>query len=449
MPEKTKSLYIESLGCAKNQVDSEVIIEKLRQDGWNRTDDVSKADLIIVNTCGFIESAKQESLETIFNLSQQASKDARIAVCGCLAQRYSEQLLLDMPEVDGVFGNHDLGKISEFVKNIQNERQQFTPEYPADPYDEFDNRSQLLSWPGSAYLKISEGCNHRCHYCAIPVIRGDLRSRPMELILKDAQELADHGIKEINIIAQDLAAYGTDVTEKGLFIDLLEKIAAIPGDFKIRLLYIHPDAFPTELLDLMKKNSRILHYFDLPMQHADPDVLKEMGRTGSPEKYADLVNMIRTELPDAVIRTTLMLGYLHEDDKAFELLCNFVKKCRFDWMGSFVYSREEDTPAYPLRTEQEQEEAESIARKRQKKLEKIQEKITARRLERFVGNEYDVLIEETFEGQDLAIGRIYSQAPDVDGQTVVMGQNMVAGQVYRCGIRRTAGLDLDAVKIDD
>ena len=144
-----------------------------------------------------------------------------------------------------------------------------------------------------------------------------------------------------------------------------------------------------------------------------------------------------------------MLGYLHEDDKAFELLCNFVKKCRFDWMGSFVYSREEDTPAYPLRTEQEQEEAESIARKRQKKLEKIQEKITARRLERFVGNEYDVLIEETFEGQDLAIGRIYSQAPDVDGQTVVMGQNMVAGQVYRCGIRRTAGLDLDAVKIDD
>ncbi|MDD2232852.1 MAG: 30S ribosomal protein S12 methylthiotransferase RimO [Sphaerochaetaceae bacterium] len=448
---KNRKLYIESLGCAKNQVDSEVIVENLRQDGWCLTEDISEADLVVVNTCGFIESAKQQSLDTVFQLRKQAPENARFIIGGCLAQRYPDDLFESIPEADGVFGNRDLGQIASFADKVmkQGKRSELVPQYPEDLHAEFDQRSKLLGWPGSAYLKISEGCNHRCHYCAIPVIRGDLRSRPEDLILADAKALVDRGIKEINVIAQDLAAYGMDSTPGGRFLELLEKIADIPGDFRIRLLYIHPDIFPMGLLDLMKRQPKILHYFDIPMQHANARVLKAMGRTGNPEIYYNLISKIREALPDAVIRTTLMLGFLEEDDEAFEELCAFVRRCRFDWMGSFTYSREEDTPAYSLRTEEEQKKMEPIARRRQKKLEKIQERITSEQLQKFVGNQYEVLIEEKFKDEDLAIGRIYSQAPDVDGQTVVMGTGLIPGQLCRCGIRKVAGVDLDAVKIDD
>lgn len=443
-----KTFYIESLGCAKNQVDSEILAGRLALDGWTRTDDPDSAALILVNTCGFINSAKQESLETVFALRNRAPH-ARIVVCGCLAQRYASDLLEDLPEADGIFGNRDLGQITSFVSKLDGGRQLLVPPYPADKSADFCARMSLAEWPGSAYLKISEGCSHHCRYCAIPLIRGELRSRPMHSILDEARKLADSGIREINVIAQDLAAYGTDETPGGRFLELLSGLAAIPGDFVIRLLYIHPDAFPEGLLQLIKDNPKILPYFDIPIQHASVKVLRAMGRTGDADTYFNLVSRIRAALPDAVIRTTMMLGFLNEDEQAFEELCDFIRRCRFDWMGSFVYSREEDTPAYPLRTEQEQQEIEKLAARRQKKLERIQQKITSERLGRFVGRQFDVLIEEVFEGQDLAVGRIYSQAPEVDGQTVVIGTGMVSGQVYRCGIRKVAGIDLSAVKIDE
>lgn len=440
-----RNLYIENLGCAKNQVDAEVLSCSLGKDGWILTDDAQKADLILVNTCGFIESAREESINTFFELRELNPK-ARIIVSGCLAQRYGQELSEQLPEADGIFGNRDLGQINAFVENLSGKSRLLVPEYP-DPDSEIYERKELFSYPGSAYLKISEGCNHRCGFCAIPLIRGGLRSRSMDSILDEARTLVARGVREINLIAQDLAAYGTDQGGKSRFPELLQKITDIPGDFRIRMLYIHPDAFPFEILDMIRDNPKIIPYFDIPIQHASPSLLRPMKRMGDAASYTDLVGRIRNALPGCVIRTTIMLGFPGETDEDFGMVYDFVKTNRFNWMGSFVYSREEGTYAWDLTDEKTHAELSKVAAKRQKKLEKLQEKITAEHLQEFVGKEYDVLIEELIEGEDLAIGRIWAQAPEVDGLTVVMGRGMEPGKVYRCGITKVNGVDLEAVRI--
>ena len=434
-------IYIESLGCAKNQVDSEILLSYAIESGYEITENVEDADVIVVNTCGFIESAKKESIDTFFALHEQNPK-ARIIMAGCLAERYGREMELE--EADAIFGNRDL---SLFPEILSGKEKLLIPEYP-DPDRERDDRKILLNYLGSAYLKISEGCNHRCSYCAIPVIRGSLRSRPMDKVIAEAKRLISEGIYEINIVAQDLGAYGTDDGGSSRFVELMDKLSSLDGDFVLRMLYIHPDAFPEGLIELCKERKKILPYFDIPFQHADPVVLRAMKRTGSPEIYLSLLDRIRTALPDAVIRTTLMLGFPGEDRKAFDTLLSFTKAARFDWMGSFLYSREEDTPAYDMRSEEEHQKAQNKARKWQKELEEVQERITQEQLQRFVGHEYTVLIEEKVEGEDLAIGRIYAEAPDVDGLTVVMGRGMKPGDRVRAGITRTRGVDLEGVLID-
>lgn len=454
-----KRLYIENLGCAKNQVDAEVMAHNLNASGWQLVDDASQADLIIVNTCGFIESAREQSIDTFFSLRELNPK-AKMVVSGCLAQRYASELADQLPEADGIFGNRDLAEINAFVDEFENQfeepqlpktaKQQKTkvlvPEYP-DPDAESDERDRLFNFPGSAYLKISEGCNHRCGYCAIPLIRGSLRSRPKDAVLKEAKRLISTGIKEINLIAQDLAAYGTDWDGKSHFCDLLTSLAAIEGDFKLRMLYIHPDAFPMELLDIVKNDPKVIPYFDIPFQHASPNILRPMKRTGSREVYSNLIDTIRREIPQCVIRTTIMLGFPGETQEDFEEVYKFVEHCRFNWMGSFLYSREEGTYAWDLTNEEEHKALIKKAKVWQRKLQRLQEKISSEKLKEFVGNEYDVLIEELIEGEDLAIGRIWAQAPEVDGLTVVMGRDMIPGNVYRCGITKVNGVDLEAVKI--
>lgn len=440
-----RNLYIENLGCAKNQVDAEVLSCSLGKDGWILTDDAQKADLILVNTCGFIESAREESVNTFFELRELNPK-ARIIVSGCLAQRYGQELSEQLPEADGIFGNRDLRQINAFVENLSGKSRLLVPEYP-DPDSEIYERKELFSYPGSAYLKISEGCNHRCGFCAIPLIRGGLRSRSMDSILDEARTLVARGVREINLIAQDLAAYGTDQGGKSRFPELLRKITDIPGDFRVRMLYIHPDAFPFEILDMIRDNPKIIPYFDIPIQHASPSLLRPMKRMGDGDSYTDLVGRIRNALPGCVIRTTIMLGFPGETDEDFGMVYDFVKTNRFNWMGSFLYSREEGTYAWDLTDEKTHAELSKVAAKHQKKLEKLQEKITAEHLQEFVGKEYDVLIEELIEGEDLAIGRIWAQAPEVDGLTVVMGRGMEPGKVYRCGITKVNGVDLEAVRI--
>jgi ribosomal protein S12 methylthiotransferase len=438
-------LYIENLGCAKNQVDAEILSCSLEKDGWSLTDDAQKADLILVNTCGFIESAREESINTFFELRELNPK-ARIIVSGCLAQRYGQELSEQLPEADGIFGNRDLKQINGFVENLSPKSRLLVPEYP-DPDSEIYDRKELFGYPGSAYLKISEGCNHRCGFCAIPLIRGGLRSRSMDSILDEARTLVARGVREINLIAQDLAAYGTDQGGKSRFPELLQKITDIPGDFRVRMLYIHPDAFPFEILDMIRTNPKIIPYFDIPIQHASPALLRPMKRMGDAQVYTDLVSRIRSALPECVIRTTIMLGFPGETDADFDMVYDFVKTNRFNWMGSFVYSREEGTYAWDLTDEKTHDALSKVAARRQKKLEKLQEKITSEHLQEFVGREYDVLIEELIEGEDLAIGRIWAQAPEVDGLTVVMGRGMEPGKVYRCGITKVNGVDLEAVRI--
>lgn len=438
-----KKIYIESLGCAKNQVDSEVLLSYAIEKGYERTEDAGNADVIVVNTCGFIESAKKESIDSFFSL-RNAFPNARIILAGCLAQRYGKDMELE--EADAIFGNHDLSMFPSILDSLD-DHPVLVPDYP-DPDRERDDRVELLGYKGSAYLKISEGCNHCCSYCAIPVIRGPLRSRPMEKVIAEAERLIASGVYEINVIAQDLGAYGQDLYGRSRFVELMDRLSSLDGDFVLRMLYIHPDTFPEDLIGLASGRKKILPYFDIPFQHSWPKVLRSMKRTGDREKYEALVSRIRKEIPDAVIRTTLMLGYPGEDKEAFDDLMRFVKEARFDWMGSFLYSREEDTPAYSMRGEEEHLKAQKTASRWKKQIEKEQERITAERLSRFVGHEYACLIEERIENEDLAIGRIYAQAPDVDGLTVVMGRNLKQGDVVRVGIRAVRGVDLEGVLCD-
>ena len=440
-----KKIYVESLGCAKNQVDSEVLLSYAGEEGYVRVENPEEADVVVVNTCGFIESAKTESINTFFSLKERCP-NAKMVMAGCLAQRYGHEMELE--EADAIFGNHDLSLFPSVLKDIENDRREVTiPDYP-DPDRERDDRVELLSFPRSAYLKISEGCNHCCSYCAIPIIRGSLRSRPFEKVVAEAERLIREGIYEINVIAQDLGAYGLDLYGRSRFTELMETLAHIEGDFVLRMLYIHPDTFPMDLIDLVAREKKILPYFDIPVQHADERILKAMRRSGSGDKYASLFAAIREKNSDAVIRTTLMLGFPGEDRAAFETLIAFIRKAQPDWMGSFTYSREEDTPAYSMRNKKEHDKAHKEALKWQKELEEVQSEITAKRLQRFVGKEYWALVEEKIEGEDLAIGRIYSEAPDVDGLTVIMGRDMKSGDKVRVGIRSVRGVDLEGVKID-
>ncbi len=441
-----KKIYIENLGCAKNQVDAEVMAHQLEGAGYTILEESGEADLILVNTCGFIESARQESIETFFEL-KTAHPEAKIALTGCMAQRYGEGLFESLSEADALFGNRDLGEINTFVEELfAGGRQILLPPFPSIEEEKWQ-RGTLFNYPGSAYLKLSEGCNHRCRYCAIPLIRGSLRSRPFEEIIKEAEGLIKRGVKEINVIGQDLAAYGSDQGEP-LFIPLLKRLVALEGEFKVRLLYIHPDYFPEDLIDLVANEPKIIPYFDLPFQHAAPTVLRQMGRKGDKATYLKLIREIRERLPEATIRSTFLLGFSGETKETIATLKEFISEAQLDWVGFFIYSREEETPAYTDSSNLKYKRVVKRALKWQSELQALQQEITTQRLKRLVGTEHDVLIEELVEGEELAIGRTIHQAPEVDGLTVVMARNLVAGSVVRCGIRRVNGVDLEAVVVE-
>ena len=435
-----KSVYIESLGCAKNQVDSEVLYGYLSNE-YKLVKDASKASLIIVNTCGFIESAKEESINVFFKL-KNSYPNAKIILAGCLAQRYFNELTEQLKEADAVFGNRDLSKIKDVVNDLKS----LNPGYSA-PTNEI--RKYLMNYPGSAYVKISEGCNHRCSFCAIPNIRGSLRSKNLSDVLKEVESLVKTGVKEINLIAQDLCSYGLDLkTDINVgFIDLLEYLNEMRLNFKIRLLYLHPDYITPELIKTIKKCDKVLHYFDIPFQHCNEELLKKMGRKGNFNQYLDMVTMIKEEIPDAVIRTTLMLGFPSDNENCFNELIEFIEKCHFTWMGSFLYSREENTKAYEMIDENEYKILNKESKKWKNKLEKIQKKITEKELKNFIDKTYPVIIEEKIKNEDLYIGRMYAQAPEVDGLTVVSGENLKCGEVYMCHITGISGIDLKAIKI--
>jgi len=440
--------YIDQHGCAKNQVDGEEIAARLEAEGHEYLSDGTEADLVIVNTCGFIESAKKESIEAIAQI-KNAWPGKKVLVAGCLAQRYSQALLDEMPEADGIFGNADLSKIGAAVQAVMSgNRSALMPPFSGGSQPVHFERSRLFDYPGTAHVKITEGCSNHCSYCAIPLIRGELRSRPVEDILSECKILTARGIHELNLVGQDLGVYGADLNHgHSLLPQLLDGLTTIDGDFRVRVLYIHPDHFPEGILAVMARDPRILPYFDLPFQHASPALLRAMNRSGSEQKYLNLIDSIRSTLGETMIRSTFLIGFPGETDDDFAILQDFQQKAQLDWLGSFTYSREEDTPAYSMPGRV----SKKLATERQKQVACAQEKITAHRLERFVGQELSVIVEEQVEGSPMSLGRAWLQAPDVDGLTVLEASldtgTVDPGTVVAAKIKGVNGVDLLAEPI--
>lgn len=475
------TFFLDQHGCAKNKVDGELLIHRLTLMGLTQTYNPEKADFIIVNSCGFIESAKKESLDAVYG-SRSAYPNAKILLTGCLAERYAELFKTELPEADGIFGNGDLSKI-DFVVD-----QMFKGERPVLKSEQkgvcCGDRSVLLNFRGAAYVKITEGCNNCCSFCAIPLIRGELRSRPAEAIISEIKTLLAKGVYEINLIGQDSAAWGTGrfddvfgngqeplahINEEGVFeggdkksalCRLLEKISALPGNFRLRLLYIHPDHFNRDILPVIKADSRLLPYFDIPFQCGDDRIIKSMNRIGTTELYKKLISDIRTILPEAAIRTTLMTGFPGETAESFENSYKFLGEIEADWSGCFEYSREEDTPAYNFKGKV----GKKVAAERAKKLVALQSEITQKRIASRVGQEYDVLIEEVLENSEnaeetttFAIGRAWFQAPEVDGSVVVRFDSddekavkvVKPGRVVKVKVTASSEVDLDAIFVSD
>lgn len=454
--------FIDQHGCAKNQVDGEIIASKLIDDGFEMVDSFDAADFIIINTCGFIENAKKESLDAVYNIRASYPKK-KIVLAGCLAERYADVFKENLEEVNGIFGNGDLLLISDLLNSIKKRPVIVSEQKGVSVY----KRNTFFNFKNSAYVKITEGCSNHCSFCAIPVIRGELRSRPIKDVVKEVQSLIKKGFFEINLIGQDLAAFGTGEEDKKIFEKLkdggdenstsylsllLDEISKIEGKFWIRLLYIHPDHFNFDVVERIKKDNRILAYFDIPFQSGDTEIIQAMNRTGSKETYIKLVKKLRKELPDAALRTTLMTGFPGETEEAFANSKDFLETIKPDWSGCFAYSREEDTPAYKFKNRI----SKKISESRAKELESIQEEITQQKLKSRLKNDYDVLIEEVLDAEDdqgFAIARAWFQAPDVDGAFVVRYDRddkkavkaVVPGNVVKVRAVKVSGVDIDSV----
>jgi ribosomal protein S12 methylthiotransferase len=422
------SYYLDLFGCAKNQVDAENMMANFAGAGWPAAKGAADADMSIVYSCGFIESAKQESINAVLAW-RKLYPEKKILLAGCLGQRYAKELAEALPEADGIFGTDDIAKIIGEAKPV------------------LPGSRPLLSLPGSAYIKISEGCDNGCAYCAIPLIRGPLRCRPIGSIVAECKDLLARGIKELCIIGQDIGAYKS---EGAALPELLSSIAEIKGDFWVRLLYMHPGHFPLQILGLMENDPRFLPYFDIPFQHASQKILSAMGRPGNAENYIALAETIRGRLPGAVIRTTFLLGFPGETDDDFAALLDFQEKLRPDWLGCFAFSREEGTLAHTMKAQVPKK----TAAKRQREIEERQITIAEKNMARFVGKNLEVLLEEQFCGNEgsaeneLWLGRLYCHAPEVDGAAVVTGlgehgREPKAGSLLPCRVIAQRGLDLE------
>lgn len=400
---------IVSLGCAKNRVDAEMMLYKLKEAGFILKDDPADGDAVIINTCGFIESAKQESIEEILELAKlkEEGKIKALIVSGCLAERYKEDIKKEMPEVDAVIGLGANGDIVEAVKKALNkESYESFPDKELMPLDDKRIGSTL---PHYAYLKVADGCDNKCTYCAIPMIRGRFRSRTMESILAEAKELADRGVKEVNVIAQDTTRYGEDIYGKLMLPELLKELAKIDGIEWIRVLYCYPDRITDELIDTIANEDKVVKYIDLPLQHCNERVLKAMNRRGSKESLTALINKIRERIPGVVLRTTLITGFPTETDEEFDELAEFAKELKFERLGCFPYSTEDDTPAAEL-----EQIDKDVRGYRADAIMRSQELVMENWCQSKIGSTVKVLVEGFDRYAECFFGRSYADAPEVD-----------------------------------
>ena len=419
-----------SLGCAKNLVDSEYILGLLRQDrDITIIDDINDSDAIFINTCGFINDAKQEAIDTIFSVLNEKKENAYVIVIGCLAKRYKKVLQEEIPEIDLIVGVDEYDNIGEQLNNLFNSKLPKT----------YDPLKRSLSNPlPVAYLKIGEGCSNRCAYCAIPLIRGDYYSYSKDVILKDAQRLISLGKKEIVIIAQDPTRYGKDLYEDYGIEELLEDVAKLDKNTYVRILYLYPDRISDRLIEVFKENPNTMPYFDIPIQHSSNHVLALMKRSGTREKYLEVINKIKKEIPNAILRTTLIVGFPGESKEDFEDLKDFVKEVKFDHLGVFAFSNEEDTEAYSMDNQVD----EKIAKAREKEIMQIQKRISLSLNKNRINEIHDVLIED-FDGNNY-YGRSYLYAPDAeDGYFIIKSQkNLIIGEYVKVKITAVTAYDV-------
>ncbi|MBR5112638.1 MAG: 30S ribosomal protein S12 methylthiotransferase RimO [Clostridia bacterium] len=400
-----------SLGCPKNQVDAERMLATLDRNHYEIADCYDGVDAVIINTCGFIDVAKQEAIDNILEMAQLKEEGlvGKIIVTGCLSEVYKEEIFTEMPEVDAVAGIGAIGRIDNIIERVlKGERVcDLASKYNLPLIGE-----RLLTTPEYwAYLKIADGCSNRCAYCAIPSIRGNYRSADFDDLIEESRQLAASGVKELILIAQDTTAYGMDLYGKLRLPELLEEICKIDGIEWIRLLYCYPDKITDELLEVMAREKKILHYIDLPLQHADDKILKAMNRHGDSALLRDVISRIRSAMPDAVIRTTMMVGFPGEGEEEFEHLAEFVNEMEFDRLGCFSFSPQEGTPAYDM----EDQVDESVKVRRGEIIMQDQLEIVTLKNEERVGNIYKVLVDDYDSYSDSYSGRTYMDAPEIDG----------------------------------
>ena len=430
-----------SLGCAKNRVDAEMMMFQLSQAGYSLVQDPAAADVAVVNTCGFIESAKQESINEILELAElkKEGKIKAIIVTGCLAERYQSQIMQELSEVDAVIGIGKNADIAEVVRRaLMNERVEDFPDKHLMPLDGGRVQSTERHW---AYLRIADGCDNCCTYCAIPLIRGRFRSRRMESIVEEAQRLVKNGVQELNVIAQDTTRYGEDLYGALMLPELLRKLCKIDGLRWIRLLYCYPDRITDELLDVIREEEKIVNYIDLPLQHCEGEVLRAMNRRGDKESLLNLITHIREKIPGVVLRTTLIAGFPGETEEDFASLCDFVDQARFERLGCFAYSQEEDTPAALLEDQIDSE----IKEHRAELITEQSALIMNDWCETKIGSEVDVLVDGFDRYAECWTGRSAYDAPEVDPCVFfTVGEDKPRpGDVVR--VRITDHLDCDLV----
>ncbi len=435
-----KILFI-SLGCDKNLVDTEVMLGLLASRGYEMTDDETKADIIVVNTCCFIHDAKEESIQNILEMAEykKEGKAKALIVTGCLAQRYRQEILDEIPEVDEVLGTTAYDQILDAVDAaLAGEHSVMVEDVNALP---LPKTKRLVTTGGHfAYLKIAEGCDKHCTYCIIPKIRGNFRSVPMERLVKEAEELAEQGVKELILVAQETTLYGKDIYGEKSLHRLLRELCKISGIRWIRILYCYPEEITDELIRVMKEEPKVCHYLDLPIQHADDTVLKRMGRRTSRQELTDIIGKLRKEIPDICLRTTLITGFPGETKAQHEELMEFIDEMEFDRLGVFTYSPEEDTPAAAMPDQIDEE----VKKERQAELMELQQEIAFDNAQDMVGREMLVMIEGKVADENAYVGRTYRDAPNVDGLIFInTDAELLSGDFAR--VKVTGALDYDLI----
>ena len=437
---ETQSLFLISLGCAKNRVDSEHMLGILNRDGYEVVDDIEKARYVVINTCGFLQEAAQEAIDAILDAARfkETGILERLVVTGCFVQRYGYKLRNEMPEVDGWLGTGEFHRIADVLRGLDKTTAPMLISRPVFQADHGLPRAQSTPFY-TAYLRIAEGCANRCSYCLIPSLRGPFRSCLPETLFVEAAEMAAQGVKEINLVAQDTSRYGEDIYGESRILELLKGLCKIKGIRWIRLLYFHPNRLTEALLDFMDANEPVVPYLDLPFQHSNQDLLKAMRRDPVKKTPRDLMTMIRNRRREIHVRTSLMVGFPGETEEMFEGLCDFVRMAEFDSLGVFTFSPEKGTKAARLSSQVEN----AIARERRKELMAIQADISKRKNQRMIGRVLPVLIEgESSETDLLLAGRTATMAPDVDGRVLINDGEGVVGEIMPVLITEAHEYDL-------